>query len=498
MTDNILPYFSSLKSALADLASGRGTAFGTKTQADITTRLLDCMYVRETDAKRLQANCFAALLRLLPEAELLLKTPGEHTSARGPENLSDSLRELQAICETQNFSAFDRFLHLCSKLQGSLMLYSTPAASTLRRAIIDIDRRYCAEFEAAVDVRFEASKKKDAAPSSSIRNTRQYDEKALLAFIRSAFPKEGDVEIRSSGFISGGTSKFTMLITLNNARSLPAEIVLRGDATGMFGGAPVSYEYRLIKAVYENGGCVPKPLAVESSGSVFGAPFMLLEKRSGVSIGHMQNLPRTPNPPLCADIAAKLAALHLIPVSTFGTWINGADVSSSAWALRWIEEGYRNWATCEMPSTVFSTAFDWLRRHAPINDRAPRTLVHGDYGLNNLLVEGSAVTAILDWEFSHLGNPAYDLGYFRCMAEPLSSWEHFLAAYESAGGPLPDKSQLDYATIFASTRLGVMTTQVTRAFLSGAETGLVGAMVVGGNFYEMMVNRIGDALDRVL
>jgi aminoglycoside phosphotransferase (APT) family kinase protein len=212
----------------------------------------------------------------------------------------------------------------------------------------------------------------------------------------------------------------------------------------------------------------------------------------------MQNLPKQPNPALNEDIAAKLAALHRIPASAFGNWISGADSPSSAKALAWIDEGYRNWLPLEIPSTVFSTAFEWLRRNAHINDLAPRTLVHGDYGLNNILIEDNKVTALLDWEFAHLGNPAYDLGYFRCMAEPLSSWEHFLASYGKAGVPVPDEDQLNYATLFAATRLGVMTVQVTRAFTSGAETGLVGAMVVGGNYYDMMVKRIGDALDRVL
>ena len=483
-SNKALPYLTSLRGSIAALASGSASSFGTLAQGGITARLVDYMFVQETVAKQLKSTCYESIAKLLPDAVAVLGSSGE-------------IQELQKLCAANDPSAFDRFLELSSKMQSALMAKNDEASNTICKRVASIETRYCHDLEAAVDAQVVASEKANQG-GAAIRNTRSYDEQELLAFIRQHYPDETELGIEKSGFISGGTSKFTMLITLKNNKTLPTEIVLRGDAAGTFGGAPVSYEYRLIKAVYEHGGCVAKPLALEESGKVFGSPFMLVEKRGGASIGHMQNLPKQSNPALNDDIAAKLAALHRIPVSAFGNWINSADRPTSAKAIEWIDEGLRNWLPLEMPSTVFSTAFEWLRRHADINDRAPRTLVHGDYGLNNLLVEGNRITAILDWEFAHLGNPAYDLGYYRCMAEPLSSWEHFLECYGKAGVPIPDEDQLNYATLFASTRLGVMTCQVARAFTSGKETGLVGAMVVGGNYSDMMINRIGVALDRVL
>jgi aminoglycoside phosphotransferase (APT) family kinase protein len=506
MNNNLLPYISSLRSAVDGLASGNTLSFGTAAQGAITARLLDYMLVQETVAKQLKTDCYTAMALLLPEAErLLIESASVPATPRSTDvekinrgnDLLDALRELKVICTTADIAAFDRFLQLSSKVQSALMALDVSAANAICKAIVDIEASYCHKMEAAVDAQAEASAKANTG-NFSVRNSRSYDEQALLGFIRKAFPEETELGIEKSGFISGGTSKFTILITLKNTKSLPTEIVLRGDAGGTFGGASVTYEYRLLKTVYEHGACVPKPLALEETGKVFGSPFMLVERRNGASIGHMQSLPKQPNPALCEDIAAKLAALHRIPADAFGNWISGADMPSSQKVLAWIDEGQRNWLPLETPSTVFSTAFEWLRRNAHINDRAPRTLVHGDYGLNNLLVEGNQVTAILDWEFAHMANPAYDLGYFKCMAEPLSSWEHFLASYEKAGMKLPDEDQLNYATVFATTRLGVMVAQMTRAFNSGAETGLVAAMVTGGSYYDLSVKRIGAALDKVL
>lgn len=37
-------------------------------------------------------------------------------------------------------------------------------------------------------------------------------------------------------------------------------------------------------------------------------------------------------------------------------------------------------------------------------------LVHGDYRTGNFLEQGGRITAILDWELVHLGDPHEDLG----------------------------------------------------------------------------------------
>ena len=47
------------------------------------------------------------------------------------------------------------------------------------------------------------------------------------------------------------------------------------------------------------------------------------------------------------------------------------------------------------------------------NQRPPTrtTLVHGDFRLGNLLVSPSGITGVLDWELTHQGDPAQDLGW---------------------------------------------------------------------------------------
>ena len=79
------------------------------------------------------------------------------------------------------------------------------------------------------------------------------------------------------------------------------------------------------------------------------------------------------------------------------------------------------------PQPVFELALAWLDRRKPAPTPRP-VLVHGDYRTGNYLADESGVTAILDWEGAHLGDPVEDLGWL-C----VKSWR-FGAVDKPAGG----------------------------------------------------------------
>jgi aminoglycoside phosphotransferase (APT) family kinase protein len=72
------------------------------------------------------------------------------------------------------------------------------------------------------------------------------------------------------------------------------------------------------------------------------------------------------------------------------------------------------------------------------------TLVHGDFGPNNLLLDpvSFAVTAVVDWEFVHYGDPVEDLAWCEWIVrmhhpEQVDSLELFFGAYP---GEVPEWS----------------------------------------------------------
>ncbi|MEU9166574.1 phosphotransferase [Streptomyces sp. NPDC048420] len=74
-------------------------------------------------------------------------------------------------------------------------------------------------------------------------------------------------------------------------------------------------------------------------------------------------------------------------------------------------------------------------------DQSGKVLVHGDFGPHNMLLDPStrAVTAVVDWEFAHLGDPVEDLAWCEWIVRThhpaqRRALRHFFRAY---GGEVP-------------------------------------------------------------
>jgi aminoglycoside phosphotransferase (APT) family kinase protein len=95
--------------------------------------------------------------------------------------------------------------------------------------------------------------------------------------------------------------------------------------------------------------------------------------------------------------------------------------------------------------------FSWLFDNIPESDERV-TLVHGDIGLHNLLYHQGKLSAVLDWEFSHIGDPAEDIGYISIVMGQQLDWESFLDEYCKAGRPRPDRKRIRFFEIWALIR----------------------------------------------
>lgn len=113
---------------------------------------------------------------------------------------------------------------------------------------------------------------------------------------------------------------------------------------------------------------------------------------------------------LGAQLADALAALHRFewrgtPIECLGSAPTEAS-AARAQVDYWAGE-MRRWQLRRQP--MAEKVLAWLRAHCP---PAPKvTVVHGDYRIGNFLCVDDRITAILDWELVHLGDPHEDLGW---------------------------------------------------------------------------------------
>ena len=97
------------------------------------------------------------------------------------------------------------------------------------------------------------------------------------------------------------------------------------------------------------------------------------------------------------------------------------------------------------PDPLCDFAARWLDANAPAADRT--ALCHGDAGPGKFLFEGERVTALLDWEFAHLGDPLDDLAWVAVRAHLIGGIGDLAEGFRSwrdASGQRFEVARVDY------------------------------------------------------
>jgi aminoglycoside phosphotransferase (APT) family kinase protein len=107
---------------------------------------------------------------------------------------------------------------------------------------------------------------------------------------------------------------------------------------------------------------------------------------------------------------------------------------------------------------VLTACFGWLREHVPETGDERPSLVQGDTGPGNFLHDGATVTAFLDFELAHLGDPMTDLAWVgtRNTQEPVPDFDRFLRRYAEAADREIDVDRIRYHMLFAELRIAVL------------------------------------------
>ncbi len=98
---------------------------------------------------------------------------------------------------------------------------------------------------------------------------------------------------------------------------------------------------------------------------------------------------------------------------------------------------------------------DHLLNRVPDFDGEP-VLVQGDTGPGNFMYDGDRVTAIVDWELAHIGDPMDDIAWLSWRATQ-HGWPDFparLREYEDVSGITVDADRVKYYRLNACARLG--------------------------------------------
>lgn len=125
------------------------------------------------------------------------------------------------------------------------------------------------------------------------------------------------------------------------------------------------------------------------------------------------------------------------------------------------------------PQPALRATIAWLQRHIP--PPPPRIcLIHGDFRPANVLVDNGRVSALLDWELAHLGDPHDDLGWYTCSVYRREHFLHgrwdvddFLRRWSRNAGLEVDRDRLHFWQVMSAFRLAVIALTGINAFCAG-------------------------------
>lgn len=279
------------------------------------------------------------------------------------------------------------------------------------------------------------------------------------AYLRDRFA-EPDLAVTGFRPLAGGFGKQTILLSVTG-KAIDGPLVIRRDPivpTVDNDCHRVALEYPVIRAAFDRGFPAPEALWLDTEHKLLPGPdFIVMRMSPGKTGGNVFHSTEALSDALIDVLASGVAGLHTLPPLTelgdltdsIRTELWNLPMAEStrryieAWRAYFLSHGHN-------PSPTLMALYRWILANVPDAPDRP-VLVHGDIGFHNMLIDEGRLSALVDWEFAHIGDPAEDLGSIR-NALGAEHWDAIMARYRAAGGPTIDPARLHFFRVWQHVR----------------------------------------------
>lgn len=282
--------------------------------------------------------------------------------------------------------------------------------------------------------------------------------------------------------IAGGHSNLTFKVDDAAGHSY----VLRRPPLGhrLASAHDMTREHRIIAGLANTNVPVAPALGLCTDANVNELPFYVMSFVNGHVVREKSVAESLLGPAGCRraseSIVDTMAAIHAVDLTAAGLNDLGKHEDYIARQLKRWHGNIVEQRTRELP--LVDSVYAELMNRIPA--QVTTTLVHGDYRLDNCMVDASGnVIAVLDWEICTLGDPLADLGllmvYWTGPQDDASAWANpvntaagfmnraeLAERYGNVSGR--DISQLDFYVAFAFWKLACIIEGVYARYLGGA------------------------------
>ena len=323
-------------------------------------------------------------------------------------------------------------------------------------------------------------------------------ETRIAAYLAHRLPGARDIAVDELARIYGGSSQETYRLRAcwsEGGQQVEQRLILRRDAPGGLVVAERDLEFNVYRALAGRGIPAPEAHFLELDPQWLDRPFFIMDLAPGRPgdpftspdpyDGHDETIGRQ-----FWSILGRLAALDHRAIGLAS--LRNGEVAGGFWHLeldRWEQILDAGEAVVE---PIVRGAIRWLRRNPP-PDPAKPAIVHGDYRSGNFLfTPDGRISAILDWEMCHIGDPLEDAAWgidpFWPITRQLPLGEG-LAEWEAASGLRADRTALDWWRLFAAVKACAIWTTAEAAVASGDSHEMIVAMsgIRAGHFHRKVI-----------
>jgi aminoglycoside phosphotransferase (APT) family kinase protein len=247
----------------------------------------------------------------------------------------------------------------------------------------------------------------------------------------------------SAEVVQGGRSNLTYIVTDGAGRW-----VVRRPPLGHV--LPTAHdmarEFRVISGLHGTAVPVPGTVVLCQDADVLGAQFYVMEFVEGTpyrSDKQLAGLGPARTRSIADALVDTLVDLHAVDPAAAGLGDFGRPEGFLERQLRRWKKQLDGSRSRDLPGV--DTLHDRLAAKLPVS--GPPSIVHGDYRLDNVLVDGDdRITSVLDWEMSTLGDPLTDVALLVAYAErDKVSLQMVSNASSAPGYPSADEVVARYA-----------------------------------------------------
>ena len=280
--------------------------------------------------------------------------------------------------------------------------------------------------------------------------------------------------------LHGGFGKNTTLFEVEDEQRKTWQLVSRAmqDINLLnLPGQDIGKEFHLVRYAWQHGIRVAEPLWLQDDKQAYGVRFLVSRQVPGRNLGTAIS-----SEPISAaqvkSLARELAAIHKLPLDAADSDLQRGplDVASARRSLTEVVGDYLHfwesmWRNIDAgPFPVVEASFKWLHANLPQPDDVP-ILLHGDYALHNILIDGDEIGGVLDWEMAHIGDRAEDISWLLSSIGKYVSQAQFMNEYLAAGGRPVTQYQLKFYEVLVHLKMLIVTLESQLRFQTLPQAG---------------------------